>query len=51
MGLVLGLPVGLSFVAARDGDAVVLQAGYAYEQRAQARERPGYAPSVEAGAR
>lgn len=51
MGLVLGLPVGLSFVAARDGDAVVLQAGYAYEQRAQARVRPGYAPSVEAGAR
>lgn len=51
MGLVLGLPVGLSFVAARDGDAVVLKAGYAYEQRAQARVRPGYAPSVEAGAR
>ncbi len=42
MGLVRGLSVGLSFVATSGGDAVVLGAGYAYEQRAQARTPPSY---------
>ena len=37
MGLVDGLPVGLSFIATRNGEATVLGAGYAYEQRARAR--------------
>ena len=49
MGLVDGLPVGLSFVAARGGDATVLGAGYAYEQRARARVAPRYLPTADAG--
>lgn len=51
MGLVRGLPVGLSFAATRGGDAVVLGAGYAYEQRAQARTAPTYRASADLGMR
>lgn len=47
MGLMRGLPVGLSFIGARGTDAAVLNAGYAYEQRARARVAPRYAPSAE----
>ncbi|WP_425228084.1 amidase [Sphingomonas sp.] len=50
MGLVRGLPVGLSFIATRNGEATVLGAGYAYEQRAQARVAPHYLPAVDVGA-
>jgi len=50
MGLVDGLPVGLSFIATRFGEATVLGAGYAYEQRSRARVAPRYLPTVEAGA-
>ena len=50
MGLVRGLPVGLSFIATRDDDQAVLNAGYAYEQRARARVRPRYLPSADVGA-
>ena len=46
MGLVRGLPVGLSFIAGRYAEATVLGAGYAYEQRAKARVPPTYAPTV-----
>ncbi|WP_374943201.1 amidase [Sphingomonas sp.] len=49
MGLVRGLPVGLSFVATRGGDATVLGAGYAYEQRAHARVAPRYLTTADAG--
>jgi amidase len=49
MGLVDGLPVGVSFIATRGGDAAVLNAGYAYEQRAKARVAPRYLPTVDAG--
>ncbi|MBW6526964.1 amidase [Sphingomonas sp. RHCKR7] len=42
MGLADGLPVGLSFIATRGGDQAVLGAGYAYEQRANARVAPRY---------
>ncbi|MET0269905.1 MAG: amidase [Sphingomonas sp.] len=49
MGLIQGLPVGLSFIATRNADAVVLGAGYAYEQRAQARAAPRYLPHADAG--
>jgi amidase len=49
MGLVRGLPVGLSFVATRGGDATVLGAGYAYEQRARARTAPRYRTTADAG--
>ncbi|MEG3172703.1 amidase [Sphingomonas sp. ZB1N12] len=46
MGLVRGLPVGLSFIATKDSDETVLRAGYAYEQRAKARSAPRYLPSI-----
>jgi amidase len=49
MGLVGGLPVGLSFIATRNGDATVLGAGYAYEQRAKARVAPRYLPVADVG--
>ena len=48
MGLVRGLPVGLSFIAGRFGEARVLGAGYAYEQRAHARVAPRYLPTANA---
>ncbi|GAA0668197.1 amidase [Sphingomonas insulae] len=49
MGLVKGLPVGLSFIATRNGEASVLGAGYAYEQRARARVAPRYLPQADVG--
>ncbi len=48
MGLVQGLPVGLSFIATKNADETVLRAGYAYEQRAKARIAPRYLPTVSA---
>ena len=48
MGQVRGLPVGLSFIATRFGEASVLGAGYAYEQRAHARVAPRYLPTANA---
>jgi amidase len=51
MGLVKGLPVGLSFRGARWDEATVLAAGYAYEQRAAARVAPAYRASAEASGR
>lgn len=42
MGLMQGLPVGLSFIGTAGTDAAVLSAGYAYEQRAKARVAPRY---------
>ncbi|MCP3734793.1 amidase [Sphingomonas sp. RP10(2022)] len=50
MGLVKGLPVGLSFIATKNGEAAVLGAGYAYEQRAQARRAPRYLAQADVGA-
>ncbi len=49
MGLVRGLPVGLSFIARKYQEAAVLGAGYAYEQRAKARIAPRYLPTADAG--
>ncbi len=49
MGLVRGLPVGLSFIAGKFGEATVLGAGYAYEQRSKARVAPRYLPTADAG--
>lgn len=42
MGLVHGLPVGLSFIATAYGEAGLLAAGYVYEQASHAREAPHY---------
>ena len=47
MGLVGGLPVGLSFSGEAWSEAKLLAFAYAYEQRAQARVAPSYARSVE----
>ncbi len=49
MGLIRGLPVGLSFIAGKHSDATVLGAGYAYEQRARARVAPAYRATADAG--
>jgi amidase len=49
MGLVRGLPVGLSFIATKNADETVLRAGYAYEQRALPRSAPHYLPTVDIG--
>jgi amidase len=46
MGLMQGLPVGLSFIGTANTDATVLAAGYAYEERAKARVAPRYLPQA-----
>ena len=47
MGLVQGLPVGLSFIGPAWADAKLLGFGYAFEQRARARRAPTYTRSVD----
>jgi amidase len=47
MGLVDGLPVGLSFVGPAWSEAKLLAYGYAFEQKAQARRAPTYQPTVQ----
>jgi len=42
MGLVGKIPVGLSFMGAKDSDAKILSYGYAYEQASRARTAPQY---------
>ena len=49
MGLAQGLPVGLSFIGTAGADQQVLNAGYAYEQKAQARVAPGYLERADVG--
>lgn len=46
MGLVKGLPAGLSFIGPAWSEARLLAIGYAYEQRAQARVAPTYGASI-----
>lgn len=46
MGLMQGLPVGLSFIGTAGTDAAILSAGFAYEQRAKARVAPRYLPQA-----
>ena len=48
MGTVHGMPVGFSFMGAKDEDAKVLSYGYAYEQRTNLRAEPQYLPTAEA---
>ncbi|KQM32175.1 amidase [Sphingomonas sp. Leaf10] len=50
MGLAQGLPVGLSFIGTAGADQQVLNAGYAYEQKAQARVAPRYLERADVGA-
>jgi amidase len=47
MGAIQGLPIGLSFIGTKWGDAKVLSTGYAYEQLTKAHIRPKYLPSIE----
>lgn len=47
MGTVKGVPVGVSFIGARNEDAKILSYGYAYEQRTQLRPEPRYLTSAE----
>jgi len=47
MGLVSGLPVGLSFMGEAWSEAKLLSFAYAYESRANARVPPTYARSIE----
>ncbi|MAX00545.1 MAG: amidase [Sphingomonas sp.] len=49
MGLVQGVPVGLSFIGPKYSDARLLAAGYAYEQASQARIAPPYLPTLTMG--
>jgi amidase len=47
MGLVKGLPVGLSFIGPKWSDALMLQLGYAFEQARGPLPRPRFLRSIE----
>jgi amidase len=47
MGLVLGLPVGLSFIGPAWSEAALLALGHAFERASAARRPPTYAASVQ----
>ena len=47
MGLVRGLPVGLSFVSLPNSDAMLLGLGFAYEAASKARVPPKYLPTID----
>jgi amidase len=49
MGLVWGLPVGLSFVGRAWSEPTLLKLAYAFEQAAPARRKPTFAPTVDVG--
>ena len=49
MGLIRGLPVGISFIGQAWTDGDLLKAGYVYEQASKARRAPTYAASAEPG--
>ncbi|SFK02523.1 amidase [Sphingomonas sp. NFR04] len=48
MGLVNGLPAGLSFIGTAYSDGLLLRAGYAYEQVSKARVAPQYRATIPA---
>jgi len=48
MGLVKGLPVGLSFIGPKWSEQMLLSLGYAYEQARGPFPRPKFYPSIEA---
>jgi amidase len=47
MGVVMGLPVGLSIIGPAWRDARLLSYGYAYEQAAKVKLKPRFLPSIE----
>ncbi|MEM1397802.1 MAG: amidase [Pseudomonadota bacterium] len=46
MGMVHGLPVGVSFIGGKDEDAAVLSYAFAYEQATNHRQDPQYLPNA-----
>ena len=48
MGTVRALPVGLSFMGAKDQDAAILSYGFAFEQATKLRASPAYLADAEA---
>jgi amidase len=50
MGMVMSLPVGLSFIGPAWSEARLLSYGYAYEQASQVRLKPHFLPSIEGAA-
>ena len=48
MGLADGLPAGLSFIGTAHSEALLLNAGYAYEQASHARVAPKFLPTAPA---
>ncbi|CAN5289642.1 amidase [soil metagenome] len=49
MGLVKGMPVGLSFIGRPYSEHLLLGAGYVYEQASHARTPPRYLPQADVG--
>ena len=49
MGLLNGLPAGLSLIGPKWGDGRLLELGFAYEQASRARVAPEFRGSVDAG--
>ncbi len=49
MGLVRGLPVGLSFIGTAHSEETLLGAGYVYEQASRKRVPPRYLPTADVG--
>jgi amidase len=47
MGTAHGIPIGISFIGAKDADAAVLGFGYAYEQASRQRVEPRYLTDAE----
>ena len=47
MGLVKGLPVGLSFIGPKWSEALLLSLGFAYEQARGPFPAPKFLPSIE----
>ncbi len=48
MGDVHGVPIGVSFMGAKDADAAILSYGFAYEQATNLRRDPQFLPNAEA---
>ncbi|HEY0655385.1 MAG TPA: amidase [Chryseosolibacter sp.] len=46
MGMVLGLPIGLTFIASEFQEGKLLTLGYAYEQASKKRQAPQFTPSL-----
>lgn len=50
MGAIDRLPLGISFIGPAWSEDLLLAAGFAFEQRAKARVKPGFLTSIDHGA-